>query len=217
MSYEAVVFDNDGVLVELPSRETFRRATEWTFESFDLRRPSRDDMRALIAGNTERIHTLCRQHRIDAVEFCQQLATHTIHEQKREFESGLRSRYEDVTALWSIDQPLGLVSDNQQEVVEYILRVFGLDECFDTVYGCPFTPSGIQRMKPDPYYLNAALSDLGTQDALYVGDSACDVEAADNADIDAALLSREDGESANCATEPEYEIDSLRELPSLLA
>lgn len=215
MSYEAVVFDNDGVLVELPDRETLRRAMEGTFRSFDLRRPNRDDMRALVVGNTERIQTLCRRHSIDAMDFCRKMATHSIREQQREFESGLRSRYDDVAALWSLDNPLGLVSDNQQEVVEYILRVFGLEERFDTVYGCPFTPSGIQRMKPDPYYLNAALSDLGTRDALYVGDRACDVEAAANAGIDSALISR-NGDPVECETEPTYEIDSLRVLPAIV-
>jgi phosphoglycolate phosphatase-like HAD superfamily hydrolase len=216
VSYEAVVFDNDGVLVELPSRETLQRAMERTFRSFDLRRPTREDMRALVAGNTERIQTLCQRNSIDTADFCRKMATRTIRAQQHEFESGLRSLYDDVTALWDFDTPLGLVSDNQQEIVEYILRVFGLEDRFDTVYGCPFTPDGIQRMKPDPYYLNAALSDLGTRDALYVGDSACDVEAAANADIDSALLSRDD-ESVECETEPTHEIESLRVLPSIVS
>lgn len=216
MSYEAVVFDNDGVLVELPNREALRRATEQTFGSFDLRRPTHEDMRALVAGNAERIQRLCRRNRIDAMDFCARMATHVIREQKKEFEKGLRDLYDDVAELWTLDHPFGLVSDNQQEIVEYILRAFGLEERFDVVYGCPLTPDGIRRMKPDPYYLNAALSDLGTDDAIYVGDNACDVEAAANADIDSALLSR-NGEHVECETEPTYEIDSLRSIPAIVA
>jgi phosphoglycolate phosphatase len=215
VSYETVVFDNDGVLVELPNRETLRRATEQTFGSFDLRRPDREDMRALVAGNAERVQRLCRRNRINTMDFWTRMATHVIREQKREFESGLRDLYDDVAELWTLDRPLGLVSDNQQEIVEYILRAFGLEERFDAVYGCPLTPTGVQRMKPDPYYLNAALSDLGTDNALYVGDSACDVEAAANAGIDSALLTR-NGEHVECDTEPTYEVDSLRAIPAIV-
>jgi phosphoglycolate phosphatase len=215
VSYEAVIFDNDGVLVELPNREALQRAAEQTFGNFDLRRPTREDMRALVAGNTEQIQTLCRRNSVNAMDFCARMATHVIREQKREFEKGLRDLYADVTELWQIDHPFGLVSDNQPEVVEYILRAFGIEERFETVYGCPFTPSGIQRMKPDPHYLNAALSDLETDNALYVGDSACDVEAAANAGTDSALLAR-DGDHVECETDPTYEIDSLRALPEIV-
>ncbi|WP_254543559.1 HAD family hydrolase [Halomarina pelagica] len=214
MTYDAVIFDNDGVLVELPSREVFRRATERTFREFDMRRPTRDDVRALVAGNVEGIRQLCQRHRVDAMDFCYEAAANAVREQKRELEVGLRSLYDDVHAVWSLDAPFGLVSNNQHEAVTYVLRFFGIEDRFEAVYGCPFTPEGLRRMKPDPYYLNEALSDLGTRDALYVGDSACDVEAAANAGIDSALLTR--GRPVECEVAPTYEIDGLDALPALV-
>ncbi|MFC6836317.1 HAD family hydrolase [Halomarina ordinaria] len=214
MSYEAVVFDNDGVLVELPSRDAFRRAAERTFKRFGLRRPTRDDVRALVAGNPERIRELCRTYRIDALEFCYEAAANAVREQKRELEAGVRRLYDDVHAVWTLDVPFGLVSNNQHEAVAAVLRFFGLEDRFDAVYGCPFTPTGLGRMKPDPYYLDRALADLETRDALYVGDSACDVEAAANAGIDSALLTREG--SVDPAVEPTHEIPNLGALPGLV-
>ncbi|WP_336361368.1 HAD family hydrolase [Haladaptatus sp. ZSTT2] len=216
MGYDAVIFDNDGVLVEPPTRATVRRVAEATFHSFDLRRPTPDDLRQLGAHNVETIRQLATQYDIQPIRFCQKLTDYIESEQQREFRQGIRSLYDDVTALFELDRPFGLVSDNPPKVLSYILRFFGLEEYFSTVYGCPFTPEGLSRRKPNPYYLNAALADLGTQNAVYIGDRACDIAAAENAGIDSVLLAREDA-SVDADVTPTYEIDSLRALPTIVA
>ncbi|MFD1512127.1 HAD family hydrolase [Halomarina rubra] len=213
MTYAAVVLDNDGVLTELPKRETMWRAAERTFQSFDLSAPSGEQVRALVAGNVEAIRTLCAEHRIDAGTFCYEAAAHAVREQKREMRDGLRTLYDDASTLWDLNARLGLVSDNQHETIRFILRFFGIEERFDAVYGNPYTPEGLRRMKPDPHYLDAALDDLGTRDALYVGDSAVDIEAAANAGVDSALVVRDD-EVPEC--EPTHRIESLGELSALV-
>lgn len=213
MSYAAVVLDNDGVLTELPNRETLWRAAERTFQSFDLSAPSGEQVRALVAGNVEAIRSLCREHRIEASTFCYEAAAHAIREQKRELREGLRTLYDDAGMLWDLNASLGLVSDNQHETIRFILRFFGIEARFDAVYGNPYTPEGLRRMKPDPYYLDAALDELGTRDALYVGDSAVDVEAAASAGVDSALVVR-DNKAPAC--EPTHRIESLGELSALV-
>lgn len=214
-NYEAVIFDNDGVIVEPPNRQTFQRAVERTFQNFDLTQPNHKDLRAFLSRNVKAIESMSDRYRVDLNEFCREAASHVIQEQKREFEEELRSLYDDVVALRSLDQPLGIVSDNQHTVVEYTLRYLGLDNWFDTIYGVEFTPEGLRRMKPKPYYLNKALSDLETRDAIYIGDNACDIEAAANADIDSALLCRS-GDSIDCGVAPTYVISSLCAVPGLL-
>ncbi|MFC5970365.1 HAD family hydrolase [Halomarina salina] len=213
MTYAAVVLDNDGVLTELPNRETMWRAAERTFQRFDLSAPSGEQVRALVAGNVEAIRSLCQEHRIDASTFCYEAAAAAVREQKRELRDGLRTLYDDTSTLWNLDAPLGLVSDNQHETIRFILRFFGIEERFDAVYGNPYTPEGLHRMKPDPHYLDEALDDLGTRDALYVGDSAVDVEAAANAGVDSALVVRDD-DAPDC--EPTHRIESLGELSALV-
>ncbi|WP_338728239.1 HAD family hydrolase [Haladaptatus sp. DJG-WS-42] len=216
MRYDAVIFDNDGVLVEPPNRTTVRRVAEATFHSFDLRRPTQDDLRQLGAHNLETIRQLAQQYDITPVRFCGKMTDFIESEQQREFRQGVRSLYEDVTALFDLDLPLGIVSDNPPKVLSYILRFFGLEAYFSTVYGCPFTPEGLSRRKPSPYYLNAALSDLDTQNAVYIGDQPCDVAAAENAGIDSALLTRDDT-PVDWDVAPTYQIASLSELPALIA
>lgn len=216
MRYDAIIFDNDGVLVEPPNRMTVRRVAEATFHSFDLRRPTPDDLHQLGAHNLETIRQLAKRYGIHPVRFCRKMTDYIESEQQREFRQGVRSLYDDVTALFDIDLPLGLVSDNPPNVLSYVLRFFGLEAHFTTVYGCPFTPDGLSRRKPSPYYLNAALSDLGTQNAVYIGDRACDVAAAENAGIDSVLLAREHT-NADCDVTPTYEIASLSQLPALIA
>ncbi|WP_254537513.1 HAD family hydrolase [Halomarina litorea] len=213
MTYEAVLLDNDGVLTELPGREALRRAAERTFSAFDLRRPTREEVHALVAGNVERIRQLCREGRVDPGAFCLEAASQAVREQKREFREGVRTLYDDVSVLWSLDRSLGLVSNNQHEAVTFVVEHFGLEERFDAVYGCPFTPEGLRRMKPDPYYLDRAIADLGTRDAVYVGDSAVDVEAADRAGIDSVLIAR-GADAPECT--PTHRIESLGELPALV-
>jgi phosphoglycolate phosphatase len=213
VTYAAVVLDNDGVLTELPNRETLRRAAERTFRSFDLSAPSGEQVRALVGGNVEAIRSLCREHRIDAGAFCYEAAAHAVREQKRELREGLRTLYDDVATVWDLDASLGLVSDNQHETIRFILGFFGIADRFDAVFGNPYTPAGLRRMKPDPHYLDAALDELATRDALYVGDSAVDVEAAANAGVDSALVVR-DGDAPAC--EPTHEVESLGELSALV-
>lgn len=214
-NYEAVIFDNDGVIVESPNKQTFQRAVERTFQNFGLARPNRKDIRAFLSRNVNSIRDLTDRYHVDMRDFCREAASHTFREQKREFEEGLRSLYEDVASLRSLDQPLGVVSDNQHAVVEYVLSCLRLEDWFETIYGVQFTPEGLRRMKPSPYYLNKALSDLETREALYIGDSACDIEAAANAGIDSVLLCRS-GDSIDCGVAPTYVVSSLCAVPALL-
>lgn len=214
-NYEAVLFDNDGVIVESPSKQTFQQAVERTFQKFDLNRPCQDDLRAVLSRNVKALKEMSNRRQVDLKEFCQEAASNTLREQKREFEQGLRNLYDDVVSLRSLDQSLGIVSNNQQTLVEYALQHLGLDGWFDTIHGVEFTPEGLRRMKPKPYYLNKALSELGTQDAIYIGDRAVDVEAASNAGIDSVLLCRS-GDSIDCGVAPTYVVSSLCAVPKLL-
>ena len=214
-SYDAVIFDSDGVIVESPSKQTFQRAVEQTFGNFNLSRPRRADLRAFVTQNVQAIKDLSDRYQVDLHELCQEAASQALREQKREFKEGLRSLYDDVVSLRSLDLSLGVVSDNQHSLVKYALEYSGLRDWFDTVYGLEFTPNGLRRAKPNPYYLNKALSDLDTTDALYVGDRARDVEAANNAGIDSVLLCRS-GNSIKCEVAPTYVVSSLCAIPGLL-
>lgn len=214
-NYKAVIFDNDGVLVESPNKETFHRAVEQTFHNLAHTQPNHKDVRAFLSRNVKALRKMTDRHQFNLDEFCREVASQILREQKREFKQGIRDLYDDVVSLRSLNLSLGVVSDNQYMLVEYALRYLGIEDWFDTIYGVQFTPEGLHRMKPSPYYLNKALRDLETREALYIGDSACDIEAATNAGIDSVLLCRS-GDSIDCGVTPTYVVSSLRAVPEFL-
>ena len=196
MHYDAVLFDFDGVVVENPSSKRLYDALGRTYETFGRTGPAAETFQELMRGDFESIATRCRSLGIKTDSFCAQAAREMVRTQREEVERGLRSAYDDVTAMRSLEAPLGIVSDNHPTVVSTLLDRFGLRSLFETVYGCPLTPDGLARRKPDPTNIEAAIDDLEAEAALYVGDRAVDIQAADNAGIDSVLVSRADAERA---------------------
>ena len=74
-----------------------------------------------------------------------------------------RTCREGFDGLDDVDARLGLVSNNQHHTVGYALDRFRLGDAFETAYGHHHTVEGLRRRKPDPHYLDRALSDLGTR------------------------------------------------------
>ncbi|WP_207586426.1 HAD hydrolase-like protein [Halomontanus rarus] len=216
MSYDAVLFDFDGVLVEPPSSRTLQDTLQRVYDSFDLSRPTPDEVSAFFKGNLEAISSRCRQLGVDTDRFCAQAAKEAIRVQREEIEAGMRSAYDDIAALFSLEASLGVVSDNHPSVLSMLLQRFGIVTCFETVHGCPLTPTGFERRKPNPHNLETAMValDVDPERVLYVGDRAVDIDAADNAGVDSAHLSR-DGSSVDRS--PTHRISSLRELTVIVA
>ncbi|MFC6716543.1 HAD family hydrolase [Natrialbaceae archaeon GCM10025810] len=213
MTYDAVLFDFDGVIVETPSPSALYEALSRACDAFGGAAPTGETVRAVIAGDFDGIAARCRRLGVDTDDFCAAAAREMVRTQLEEVERGLRSAYDDVSAIRSLEAARGIVSDNHPAVVTSLLGRFGVDSLFETVYGCPLTPEGLERRKPSPANIEAAMADLDAESALYVGDRAVDVRAADNAGIDSAFLEREGCEEVRAAT---YRVTSLRELPAIV-
>ncbi|MGQ3413190.1 HAD family hydrolase [Natrinema sp. LN54] len=217
MTYDAVLFDFDGVVVESPSSQRLSAALDRTYEQLGRSEPATETLQALLRGDFESIAERCRSLGIETDAFCAQAAREMVRAQCEEVERGLRSAYDDVAAVRSLELPLGIVSDNHPSVVSTLLDRFGLRSLFETVYGCPLTPDGLARRKPDPTNIETAMDSLEADDALYVGDRTVDVRAADNAGIDSVLLSRSDDDARlEADVTPTYHLPSLSQLPSVL-
>ncbi|WP_254764210.1 HAD family hydrolase [Natrinema marinum] len=216
MHYDAVLFDFDGVVVETPSSQRLADAIARTYETLARSEPTAETLQAFLRGDFDSIAKRCRSLEVEADVLCAKAAREMVRAQLEEVECGLRSAYDDVAAVGSLEVPLGIVSDNHPTVVSTLLDRFGLRSLFETVYGCPLTPDGLARRKPDPTNIETAMDALAAEDALYVGDRAVDVRAADNASIDSALLAR-DEDTGPADVDPTYRLESLSELPPLLA
>ena len=133
--------------------------------------------------------------------------------QAREMDAGRKRPYDEVVdAISALDTRVGLVSNNQHHTVGYALDRFGLGDLFETAYGRGHTVEALRRRKPETHYVDRALSDLGTRDALYVGDSGVDVEVAARAGVDSAFVRRDHRTGYRLPTEPDYEVSDLSEL-----
>ncbi|ELZ08902.1 HAD-superfamily hydrolase [Halovivax asiaticus JCM 14624] len=213
MSYDAVLFDFDGVIVERPTSEALYDALRRTVSTFGGSRPRPETLRAFLTGEFGVIAGCCRRLDVDTDAFCAQVAREVVRAQRRELERGVRSVYEDVSILRSIAVPSGIVSDNHPAVIAMLLDRLGLDSAVEVVFGCPLTPDGFERRKPNAANIIEAMAALDAETALYVGDRSVDVRTAENAGIDSAIVARGDDPVDPSAT---YHLPSLRRLPSLL-
>jgi HAD superfamily hydrolase (TIGR01549 family) len=213
MSYEAVLFDNDGVLVEPIERSVLRRATWEAFDALGVSDPDPDDVNRLAIGVTpDLLSSVCATYGLDPARFWRARDYHSSHAQRVELRAGRAALYDDFDAVRDIDTPRGIVSSNQQDTVEFMHDFFATRDLFATAYGRDPTIRSLARKKPDPYYLHRALSDLNVDAALFVGDSESDVLAAQNAGLDAAFVRRPHRESYELSVDPTYEIDGLADL-----
>ncbi|ELY50050.1 HAD family hydrolase [Natronolimnohabitans innermongolicus] len=215
--YDAVLFDNDGVLTTPTDREVLLEAMHDAFADVGVLDPSRAQVRTLLGPSVDSLREVADDHDVDPHELWQARERAAIETQLQELEAGRKRRYDDVDAVADLEDDVGtaIVSNNQHETIGNILERFDL-EWVDRWYGREPTVKGIDRKKPTPYYLELALEELGAEDALFVGDSWVDVEAADAAGIDAAFLRRDHVQGVGLPREPAYEIESLAEIPRLL-
>jgi len=214
--YDAVLFDNDGVLVELMDIEGIYGAIEKTFVEFGVS-PKRKEVESLVGCDVGFVVELCESYGIDAEEFWRRRDANVSRVQRAAVDAGEKSPYDDFDAVERLarEHTVGIVSNNQQATVDHVVESFGMS-FFDLHYGREPTVESLRRKKPSPYYVERALEDFGTRNAIYVGDSPHDVVAADRAGVDSAFVRREHRNDVKLDAKPTYEVDSLHELEEVL-
>jgi HAD superfamily hydrolase (TIGR01549 family) len=214
--YDAIVFDNDGVLTHPTDESALTAASRQAFAAFDID-PASSDVRSLVDDlSVETVRTLADQYELDPNEFWRRHETERTAVQLEAIRSDEKPLYDDVKAIVDLSVPMAIVSNNQHATVEHIVSEFGLDATFEAYYGREPTLQGLGRRKPDPSYLETALDELGVGSALYVGDSRVDIAAAHAAGVDSAFVNRPHRCDYRLEAQPTYRLDSLVELPGLL-
>lgn len=213
--YDAVVFDNDGVLTRLTDLDVLSRAIETTFAEFGITDPDRADVEALYGVTIEDVRRICGRYGLDPAAFWRRRDRNAALAQHAEVRAGRKPLYEDADVLHGLDQAIGIVSNNQAETVSYIIDYYDLPGG-DVCYGRPPTLDGLRRKKPNPYYLRRALAALDTENALYVGDSASDIVAARRAGVHSAFVRRQHRRDIELPEPPTHEVEDLHELVDVL-
>lgn len=220
MSYEAVLFDNDGVLIERHRTGTIQQQIRELLADHGAE-PDEDQLHALTWATGRRaIERTCQQLGVDPEGFWSQRERTCSRVQQEAIRAGDKDLYPDIDAVHELaeERPLGIVSNNQQETIDFIIDYFEMQETFATHYGREPGLKGVSRKKPAPYYLRLAQQDIGAspEDVLFIGDSTSDIEAAHNAGMDAAFIRRPHREGYDVREPPEHEINGLRALLELV-
>jgi len=216
--YDAVLFDNDGVIVGRTRYDALREAAYHAFEAVGVDDPDPDLVDAIAAGTTPTdVARACDRYGLDPGTFWRARDRTASEVQVAEAHAGRKTPYDDVDAIRHLDVPLGIVSSNQQATIDFLLDHFGLAGRFETAYGREPELRSLERRKPDPHYLERALEDLSAETALFVGDNESDLAAAHNAGIDSAFLRRPHRRDADLSREPTYELDDLHDLVAICA
>lgn len=219
-AYDSVVFDHDGVLVDLMDgerrTESFRRHAERTFEKHSVA-PSDETLEFLSGSVTyEELHSL--SDRLDADPNAVWRARDdalaaVLRDAARE---GHKKPYPDIDSLADVDVPLGVASNNQERVVEFILDQYSVRDQFGTVRAREPTPGSLREKKPEPTYLRHVRDELGVTNPLFVGDKATDVQAGTRAGLDVAFIRRSHNADRTLTVEPTHEVTGLDDVVALL-
>ncbi|MFB6103640.1 MAG: HAD family hydrolase [Halobacteriaceae archaeon] len=218
--YDAVIFDNDGVILELTDRTVFRRVVHDAFAAHGVTDPPPAHLEALQFVDHDRVaetlDPLAEAHDLDPATLWATRDELAVAAQVTAAANGEKPPYDDVHHLDDFDVPLGVVSNNQHDTVTTVLAHHGLADRFETMYGRAHSLEGLRRKKPNPHYIERAIADIGAENPLYVGDSATDVIAADNAGIDAAFIRRPHRRDYDLPVTPDHELEGLGDIHPLL-
>lgn len=209
--YDAVVFDNDGVLTRITEEETATAAVRRAFADLGVTDPRPADCASMVAGLTPaEVSDLGERYGVAPADLVERRDARLAEAQKAAAREGGKPLYDDAREALAVDAATGVVSSNQHETVAFLLDHYDLP--VDTFYGREPTVESLRLKKPNTHYIDRALDDLGTREALYVGDSPHDVAAAHEAGIDAAFVRREHRADAVLPERPAYEVPDLRTL-----
>ncbi len=219
--YDAVLYDNDGVLVHPPGEDTRKAAIREAFESVGVGNPAARDVDALTSGvTTDVLEDIGSTYDVDPETLWLARERHDERAQIEAFRAGHRDRYEDVDAIAEHHVPSGVVSNNHHSTIAFLLEHFGWHGTFDTYYGREMTVGSLRLKKPNTHYLERALADLDADpevsSVLYVGDSESDVVAADRAGLDSALVRRPHASDVDPPVDPTHEVETLHDVADLL-
>lgn len=164
--YDALLFDNDGVLVGRTPADVLRGAAYRAFDAVGVPNPDPDHVEALLFGVTPAtVRTVAAAYDLDAADLWKARDRAASEAQIRAARAGRKTPYEDVAALRSLDPPLGMgvVSRNQQATVDFLLDHFGLAGRFGAAHGRQPTVESLRRAKPAPDHVRRALTDLASE------------------------------------------------------
>ncbi len=215
--YDGLLLDHDGVLVSLCAASTLRAAAAQAFADVGVPDPRPADLEAItIRVSPSELRETAGRYDVDPERLWQRREDRIEAALRAAVENDEKTAYDDIACLERAGVPLGIVSNNQRRIVEFVLGAYGISEWFEAVHARPPTVESLHEKKPEPTYLEAAATGIGCSNPLYVGDSESDVVAGRRAGVDTVLLRRGHNADRRIDAEPLTEATSLDAVVDLL-
>jgi phosphoglycolate phosphatase-like HAD superfamily hydrolase len=217
MSYDGLLLDHDGVIVTLGDHTALSDAAHDALREVGIADPAPDAVDTLsIAVSDEELAAVSERYDVDPDTLWRARDDRVRDVLLDETTAGRKAPYDDVDTLADCTRPMGIVSNNQTRIVDFVLDHYGLDHHFGTVHARAPDPSSLTRKKPRPTYLEEAMTALDIENPLYVGDSESDVEAGQRAGLDVAFLRRDHNTDVTLDHDPTYDVTGLDAVVDIL-
>jgi phosphoglycolate phosphatase-like HAD superfamily hydrolase len=217
MSYDGLLLDHDGVIVTLGDRTALHDAAHDALCDVGVSDPAPDAVDTLsIAVSEAELVAVSERYDVDPGTLWRARDDRVRDALLDETTASRKAPYDDVATLADCTVPMGIVSNNQTRIVEFVLDHYDLDHHFGTIHARAPDRTSLTRKKPRPTYLEEAMVDLGIENPLYVGDSESDVEAGQRAGLDVAFLRRDHNADATLDHDPTYDVAGLDAVVEIL-
>lgn len=220
MTYDAIIFDFDGVLIS--GRRTpdavYERATRAVLEAYGAEDPEAWEDSLERPADAETFRASCDRFDLPPDEaWAYREAASTLIEESW-LDRGDRGPFSDAVILEDLAQSyaIGIASNNRHALVGRCVDRFGWDGIVDAYRGRYPTLEEFQHRKPDPRFIRHVIQRLAATDPLYIGDRETDIMAAERVGCDSVLIRRADPD-LRVDTAPTLAVASLTELGEQLA
>ncbi|KAB1198289.1 MULTISPECIES: HAD family hydrolase [Haloferax] len=211
--YDSVIFDHDGVLTTLVDISLLQDATWAAFDELGVTDPDPTHVEQMVINvSPDDVHTVAGAYDLDPETLFRTRDEFSSSYQCAAVRDGRKRPYDDFDSIRRIGAPLGIVSSNQQETIDFVLSHLDVTDLFGVAYGREPSMSSLHRKKPEPYYLERAMSELGVESPLFVGDSDTDIAAAEAAGVDSAFIRRDHRADHTPSPDPTHEVSGLDDL-----
>ena len=217
MSYDGLLLDHDGVIVTLGDHTALSDAAHGALRDVGVSDPAPDAVDTLsIAVSESELTAVSERYDLDPDVLWRARDDRVRDALLDETTTGRKAPYDDVAVLADCTLPMGIVSNNQTRIVNFVLDHYDLDYHFETVHARAPDRSSLTRKKPRPTYLEEAMATLDIDNPLYVGDSESDVQAGQRAGLDVAFLRRDHNADDALDHEPTYDVGGLDAVVDIL-
>ena len=185
------IFDVDDTLIKY---ENFDMREWYEFIAEPVARKMKIPMnfeiwKDMIEGKISRRYT--ERYGILAEKFWQEVDRRNLLYRKVMWESGRLKLYEDVKILKELPGKKIAWSTSSTDCIRYVFSLFNLEKYFDLIVGKDFENYRyVERVKPDPTFLNIIKSAVRCTTCIVIGDDEKDMKAAKNAGCIAVLITR---------------------------